>query len=709
MPDVTITLKTIDQSSTVVKKVNQEFKSLAPGLEKATGNMGKFMSANAGLLSVMGGVAAGAFAVGKAVYASAKAYEESAKMGAKLQAVLKSTGGAAGQTVEGLNKMADALSKVSGVDDELIVNAEALLLTFTRVKDEAFAPTMQAALDMSAVLGGDLQGSVIQVGKAMNDFSGYAALKRAGVSFTAEQLTQIENFKKTNDLIGYQNLVLNELATEFGGAAKAMNDASLGGDNVKVAWGNLVEEIGESNAGWISDFNRGLAYTFDSFREWIDNMQDAAEQADKLAATQTNLVDIGRDFMKGQEIGMLAAKAYGAQIVRGREWTRLLTQAEEERTAVIEEQSAEMQTARANEISSAIQIQDANDKYNESQTKSLGIIASLKAEKEKLLPWERDEISKINEEIKAQEQAYAAGQATFGAAMAEKFALMAVEKIALSDGVEGYSEAEAEKARAILSTASIATQAAFEQVIAQETITTAVANGTMSLEEMHRILLIMQKGYTIDVAVNIQKQNLKNLQQELTTQTGGSSGQYGGAIGDDANGLASGGRLSSGWNLVGDKPGGVFVPGVSELIKDGRVYNSADSAQLINSGKVSGVKSYAQPDDDYSSGGAVNMPPVVLKKKDPGRRIGGSGDFVSDSSAVITSAIQDISMQASDMQSTTQAVIQQISIQFQNMTQQIIASNQQNANALNNIAGILQYANPQAVGKAVAYEVTKNS
>jgi hypothetical protein len=68
-PDVTITLKTIDQSSATVKKVNQEFKGLVPGLNAASKGIGSFISANAALIGVLG-------AIGGAAVKSYQAFQQ---------------------------------------------------------------------------------------------------------------------------------------------------------------------------------------------------------------------------------------------------------------------------------------------------------------------------------------------------------------------------------------------------------------------------------------------------------------------------------------------------------------------------------------------------------------------------------------------------------------------------------------------------------
>jgi phage-related minor tail protein len=114
-----------------------------------------------------------------------------------------------------------------GCRRELIINSQNVLLTFTKVRNEAgkgndiFTQGTKAALNLSTALGTDLQASTIQVGKALNDpIKGVTALQRVGVSFTAAQKDQIAAMVKSGDTMGAQKLILGELSTEFGGAAQ---------------------------------------------------------------------------------------------------------------------------------------------------------------------------------------------------------------------------------------------------------------------------------------------------------------------------------------------------------------------------------------------------------------------------------------------------------------------------------------------------------
>jgi len=200
-----------------------------------------------------GGVAAGGVAALGAAFVQgvkdAASFEVLAK---KTAAVIKSTGNTARISVSGVQGLAASLESLSGVDEELIINSQNVLATFTRVRNESgkgrdiFNQATTAALNMSVALGTDLQGATIQVGKALNDpIKGISALRRVGVSFTDQQKKQIETMVKAGDTMGAQKLILRELNTEFGGAAKAAGDTFTGKiARAKDALSDMARDIG---------------------------------------------------------------------------------------------------------------------------------------------------------------------------------------------------------------------------------------------------------------------------------------------------------------------------------------------------------------------------------------------------------------------------------------------------------------------------------
>lgn len=145
-------------------------------------------------------------------------------------AALKSTNGVSGQTVEGIRAMAEAYEGLNAtVDDKAIQEAANKLLTFTKVGGDIFDDALESALDLSTRLEGDVQGAIIQVGKALQDpVRGVTALRRAGVQLTEQQEKQIKTLVEQNDLYGAQKIILAELNTQVGGsfAAQGRGDAA---------------------------------------------------------------------------------------------------------------------------------------------------------------------------------------------------------------------------------------------------------------------------------------------------------------------------------------------------------------------------------------------------------------------------------------------------------------------------------------------------
>lgn len=226
-----------------------EVKPKTDGFEKsASGGVEKGLGSIASKAALVFGGALGVGAAAHFVSSFIKAGAESEKIQRVSEAIIKSTGGAAGVTAGQIDQLSTSLSNMSGVDDELIKSAENVVLTFTNIKNSAgagndiFNQTTQAALDMSTVLGGDATQAALQLGKALNDpAQGLSKLARSGVSFTEQQKEQVKALQASGDLLGAQKIILGEVNREFGGAAAAAADPF---QRMKVASDNLKEAIG---------------------------------------------------------------------------------------------------------------------------------------------------------------------------------------------------------------------------------------------------------------------------------------------------------------------------------------------------------------------------------------------------------------------------------------------------------------------------------
>lgn len=178
---------------------------------------------------------------------------EAARSQAQLDAVLKSTKGAAGLTSKEVNDLATKYQGLTTIGDDAIRSGQNILLTFTGIKKDAFEPATAALLDMATAMNGgatpsaeQLKAQATQLGKALNDpTKGMAALARNGVVFTDQQAAMITKLQASGDLLGAQKIILAELATEYGGSAAAQA-ATFEGKLAQLnnRWGDFKEQLG---------------------------------------------------------------------------------------------------------------------------------------------------------------------------------------------------------------------------------------------------------------------------------------------------------------------------------------------------------------------------------------------------------------------------------------------------------------------------------
>lgn len=201
------------------------------------------------------------------------AAEDAQKVGRQTEAVITSMGASSWTTAEAIGDLAEKISLKTGLDDEMIQSGENVLLTFRNVRNEIgrgndiFTRATTVATDMSVALGQDLQSSVTQIGKALNDpIAGISALTRVGVQFTQQQKDQIATLVESGDTLGAQKLILAELEAQFTGSAEAQATAS---GRMKVAWDNLIETLGTY---LLPLFTAVTDWLINSAIPWFDNL-----------------------------------------------------------------------------------------------------------------------------------------------------------------------------------------------------------------------------------------------------------------------------------------------------------------------------------------------------------------------------------------------------------------------------------------------------
>ncbi len=322
--ELRVTIRAKDEASKPIKDVQTSIGKLALGFASGAAVVGAF---RAGFRLLSG-----------TVTASIREFEEHNAAVAQMNAVLKSTQNAAGLTSTELLKMADALAKTSLYEDEAVIGAQNMLLTFTNITKGIFPETTKAVLDMSTALGQDLKSSAIQLGKALNNpIEGVASLQRVGVAFTNAQQEQIEVMVKSGHTLEAQTFILKEIQKEFGGSAESAYESASSmvkleknvrelqegiGSGLTPALNNLFSAFQETTSGMGENVDIGLL-VFKAFRNiteaagalgnavaqvglgfaaaktqaktWLDNISffTEKERADRKAANEEQMIGIG--------------------------------------------------------------------------------------------------------------------------------------------------------------------------------------------------------------------------------------------------------------------------------------------------------------------------------------------------------------------------------------------------------------------------------
>uniref|UniRef100_UPI0025471663 phage tail length tape measure family protein n=1 Tax=Dongia deserti TaxID=2268030 RepID=UPI0025471663 len=293
------------------------------GTDLASASLGRLKTA------VLGAVTAYASfqTVQRFIGAATREIMAAEKATANLNAVLRATGGTVGFTADELSDMADQLERTTLFDDAAIKQAEAVLLTFRQVQGDTFREAIGLATDLAALMGGDLQGAVLQLGKALEDpVTGLTALRRSGISFTEAQQDLIKSLVETGDQAHAMQIILDTVAGQIGGVATEQVTGLTGAlNNLDDAWGDFLKSLADSKAfdvaiaglrtltDWINRLNAsGLDAVSNEINDLIDERDEIVtriqqRQNDSVLAGISDFLGVGDD-RDTQRLGEIEAR-----------------------------------------------------------------------------------------------------------------------------------------------------------------------------------------------------------------------------------------------------------------------------------------------------------------------------------------------------------------------------------------------------------------
>lgn len=233
------------QNSTVIELIVKTTDQASAQLRRLQGGLKTMASQVLSLKGALGGAIAGLGAglvLGKFVKETANAQ----RAAARLDSAYASMGQTVGVTRAEMERLATAMQRNTVIDDDTVKSAEAILLTFQKVRGEAFGKTIQVAADLSSRMGTDMVGAVQMLGKAFEDpILGMNSLRRAGIVFSAEQKQLIRALTESGRAGEAVNVMLDDLSKRLGGAAAAEAN-TLGGALTQL--NNSFDDLFEASA-----------------------------------------------------------------------------------------------------------------------------------------------------------------------------------------------------------------------------------------------------------------------------------------------------------------------------------------------------------------------------------------------------------------------------------------------------------------------------
>jgi hypothetical protein len=180
----------------------------------------------------------------------------------KLGAILRATGKDRTISTDSLVKEAMAMQKLTNVGHDEILNAQALLLTHETMSKDVLPRATKAVLNMSKVLGIDMRGAAMAMGKASDENLG--TLGRYGVVFSDAQKKMIKALNEAGREGEAFDIVLNKIEASVNGVAETMAKSAGGQlDAMRIQFTQFKEDIGTEVLPAVS----GLAVSFKNLWE----------------------------------------------------------------------------------------------------------------------------------------------------------------------------------------------------------------------------------------------------------------------------------------------------------------------------------------------------------------------------------------------------------------------------------------------------------
>jgi hypothetical protein len=165
-----------------------------------------------------------------------------------------------------LQKVAQQLGKQTLFNQEDFDRGFALLTSFQSIGVSSYERVAKAAADVAQVTKQDVNSSLMQLAKALQDpVKGLTALSRSGTQFTESQQDLIKSLVESGKQLEAQEIILKEIESQYGNAAAAAGSAGYAG---------AMDTLGESFRDFQERLARGVEPAVNSTLKELANLFD---------------------------------------------------------------------------------------------------------------------------------------------------------------------------------------------------------------------------------------------------------------------------------------------------------------------------------------------------------------------------------------------------------------------------------------------------
>jgi hypothetical protein len=207
---------------------------------------------------------------------------------------------------EGLRVMADEFGKVTLFSEEDFMKGAQMLTSFRDIAVSSYQEVIGVAGDVAQVMGTDVNSSLLQLAKALQDpVAGLTALSRSGIQFNESQKETIKSMVEAGNAAGAQALILGELKTQYGGAAAAAGSAGFAGamDTLAERTNDAFEILGKALDPALKAGVDLISAGVQTLADWWSYL--GAEVFPKVQAAVQPVVDALRDAFEGIDFDVI--------------------------------------------------------------------------------------------------------------------------------------------------------------------------------------------------------------------------------------------------------------------------------------------------------------------------------------------------------------------------------------------------------------------